>query len=250
MSSYGPLADWYDSLTEDVDYEGLRDYLSAIFRRWGVEPKSLLDMACGTGSLSALFAEQGLKTYGMDLSEEMLTRAVDKLGDMPNAPAFLRGNMADFRLPEPVDALVCMLDSFNYLTEREQGEHAIRCFRDALNPGGVLVFDVRPPEQLRAFDGQMFMDETEDVVCIWRTEFEEETQQCFYGMDIFVREGDLWRREQEEHLELAYEPEWLRKTLLENGFTDVEIYGERTFMPPQPDEERIFIIARKKENDS
>lgn len=245
MSCYGTLADWYDSLTEDVDYEGLFEYLGAIFRRNGVQPERILDMACGTGSLSVLLAERGLKVYGMDLSEDMLTRAADKAAGMENAPMFLQGNMADFSLPEPVDAVVCMLDSFNYLAEPEDGKSAIRCFSEALGPGGILVFDIRPPHQLRAFDGQMFMDETEDVVCIWRTEFDDEAQQCFYGMDIFVREGALWRREQEEHLEYAYTTRWLEQTLRENGFTDIHFYGERTFTPPQPDEERVFITARK-----
>lgn len=75
MSSYGPLADWYDSLTEDVDYEGLYAYLMAIFRRNGIQPDTVLDMACGTGSLSILFAENGSRCYGMDLSVDMLTRA-------------------------------------------------------------------------------------------------------------------------------------------------------------------------------
>ncbi len=93
----------------------------------------------------------------------MLTRAFDKAQDMDNPPMFLHGNMADFTLPEQVDVLVCMLDSFNYMAQPEQGISAISCFARAVRPGGMLIFDVRPPEQLRAFDGQMFMDETDDV---------------------------------------------------------------------------------------
>ena len=247
MSSYGLLADFYDSLTQDVDYEGLYEYLWAILHRNGLEPKTVLDMACGTGSLSVLFAEDGIKCYGMDLSEDMLVRARDKVQGMEHAPVFLQGNMADFRLPEQVDLLTCMLDSFNYMATPDQGQSAIRSFARAVRPGGLLIFDVRPPEQLWAFDGQIFMDETEDVACIWRTEFDQQANQCFYGMDIFVRQGDLWRREQEEHVEYAYDLDWLRTELQKAGFQDVTFYGERTFLPPQPDEERVFIIARKDE---
>lgn len=247
MSSYGPLAAWYDSLTEDVDYGGLYDYLTAVFRRNGVKPRCVLDMACGTGSLSWEFARNGIRCYGVDLSREMVERAREKSEPVKTLPVFLQGNMADFALPEQVDAAVCMLDSFNYLVDPQDGKRAIRCFYEVLKPGGVLVFDVRPIWQLREFDGQVFMDETEDVVCIWRTEFDEEEKRCFYGMDIFVREGELWRRNQEEHLELAYELPWLEETLREAGFSDIHFYGERTFMPPQPDEERVFITARKEE---
>lgn len=247
MSVYGPLADWYDSLTEDVDYEGLYDYLTAILRQNGVKPKVVLDMACGTGSLALMFAEKGCKTYAVDLSEEMLTRAADKASSHKKKPTFICANMADFSLPEQVDAAFCMLDSFNYLADPKDGEKALRCFYDAVRPGGIFIFDVRTPKCLRDFDGQMFMDETEDVVCIWRTEFDEEENQCFYGMDIFVREGNLWRREQEEHLEYAYEPSWLQRKLEETGFQNIMIYGERSFFPPTEEEERVFIVARKGE---
>lgn len=247
MSAYEALADWYDSLTEDVDYEGLYEYLSAILTRNGIQPERVLDMACGTGSLSMLFAENGAECYGMDLSEDMLTRAARKTDGMARPPRFLHGDMKDFSLPEPVDVLVCMLDSFNYMTSPEDGAQAISCFWKALRPGGILIFDVRPPQQLRAFDGQMFMDETEDVVCIWRTEFNERENQCFYGMDIFVREGNLWRREREEHLEYAFSLPLIQEMLERTGFRDVTFYGERTFLPPQPDEERVFITARKGE---
>ena len=162
MSSYGALADWYDSLTEDVDYEGLYDYLMAILRRNGVKPERVLDMACGTGSLSVLFAENGSRCYGMDLSTDMLTRAFDKAQDMDNPPMFLHGNMADFTLPEQVDVLVCMLDSFNYMAQPEQGVSAISCFARAVRPGGMLIFDVRPPEQLRASGKSM--DDISEIV--------------------------------------------------------------------------------------
>ncbi len=245
MSSYGALAAWYDSLTEDVDYQGLYEYLMALVKRNGVEPKTVLDMACGTGSLSVLFAENGAKCYGMDLSVDMLTRACKKVCGMDNAPMFLHGNMADFQLPEQVDVLVCMLDSYNYLADPMDGVNALRCFAEALRPGGMLIFDVRPRRQLMEFDGQMFMDETEDVVCIWRTEFDEEENLCFYGMDIFIREGDKWRREQEEHYEYAYRLRWLREQLHQAGFSDVNFYGDRTMTLPGPEDERVFITARK-----
>lgn len=246
MSAYSALADFYDSLTEDVDYPGLYAYLMWHFRRGGVRLRRVLDMACGTGSLSMLFAQRGIETIGMDLSADMLRHARGKsvgLGD--NRPGFLQGSMANFSLAEPVDGLVCMLDSFNYLTDPADGVSAIECFYKALMPGGMLIFDVRPRRQLMAFDGQMFMDETEDVCCIWRTEFNPEENLCFYGMDIFVREGDCWRREQEEHYEYAYRLRWLRMQLASAGFTDICFYGDRTMAPPGPEDERVFITARR-----
>lgn len=246
MKPYGPLAEFYDSLTEDVDYPGLYAYLMWHFDQGGVKLRRVLDMACGTGSLSMLFAQRGVRTLGMDLSEDMLRRAQEKAAHMNRGrPCFLQGDMADFTLTEPVDGLVCMLDSFNYLTDPADGVAALRCFYEALAPGGMLIFDVRPRRQLMAFDGQVFMDETDDVCCIWRTEFDQEENLCFYGMDIFVREGDLWRREQEEHYEYAYRLRWLRDQLHRVGFTGVQFYGDRTMALPGPEDERVFITARK-----
>lgn len=245
MSCYGALASWYDSLTGDVDYPGLYRYLLTLMERNGVEPKTVLDMACGTGSLSVLFAENGSKCYGMDLSVDMLTRACKKTMGMENPPLFLHGNMADFKLPEQVDVLVCMLDSYNYLADPMDGLSALGCFAEAIRPGGLLIFDVRPRKKLMEFDGQMFMDETEDVVCIWRTEFDQEENLCFYGMDIFIREGDLWRREREEHYEYAYRLRWIREQLCLAGFSDVTFYGDRTLELPTGEDERVFITARK-----
>lgn len=248
MSAYGPLAAFYDKLTEDVDYPGLYDYLMAHFERGGVKLRRLLDMACGTGSLSFQFAAHGVETLGMDISREMLYRAWEKAASVAeNPPKFQPGNMADFTLEEPVDGLVCMLDSFNYLLDPADGVSALRCFYEALEPGGMLIFDVRPRRQLMAFDGQMFMDETEDVACLWRTEFDEEENICFYGMDIFVRSGDLWRREREEHYEYAYRLRWLKQQMEAVGFQNIAFFGDRTMTLPDRKDERVFITARKGE---
>lgn len=246
MSVYGPLAAFYDRLTEDVDYPGLYDYLMRHFDRGGVQLRRVLDMACGTGSLSFQFAAHGVETLGMDLSREMLYRAWEKAAEVAeNPPKFQPGNMADFTVETPVDGVVCMLDSFNYLRDPAEGAAALQCFYEALAPGGMLIFDVRPRKQLMAFDGQMFMDETEDVACIWRTEFDEEENTCFYGMDIFVREGDRWRREREEHYEYAYRLRWLKRQLKEVGFEKIAFFGNRTMELPSTWEERVFITARK-----
>lgn len=245
MSAYGALAQWYDSLTEDVDYPGLYDYLMTLMEKQGVKPKRVLDMACGTGSLSVLFAQNGVECLGMDLSRDMLSRAREKTRNMEHPPVFLQGNMADFSLEEPVDALVCMLDSFNYLADPMDGATAIECFARALRPGGVLIFDVRPRKRLMDFDGQMFMDETRDVVCIWRTEFDSWENQCFYGMDIFVRQEELWKRHREEHYEYAYRLRWLRHQLTQVGFSKIAFYGDRTLTAPTGNDQRVFITARK-----
>ena len=94
-------------------------------------------------------------------------------------------------------------------------------------------------------DGQVFLDEDEDVYCVWRGEFDEQTNICSYGMDLFQRQGKLWRRSFEEHREYAYSEPQLRGYLKAAGFTNIQVYGDRRFSAPQPGEQRIYFKARK-----
>lgn len=245
MGSYELLAASYDRLTNDVDYRATVDFYEAILRREGVKPRTAADLACGTGSVAAILAEKGLSVIGVDLSEEMLTVAMEKTMDMENRPLFVCQNLAGLRLPRGVDLAVCALDSLDYITDPADCAAAIRRIYKILNPGGIFIFDVNTPEKLRAMDGQVFLDEDEDVYCIWRGEFDEETNICSYGMDLFQREGKLWHRSFEEHREYAYSRQQLEGFLKEAGFTHIGVYADRIFAEPRPGEQRIYFSARK-----
>ena len=94
-------------------------------------------------------------------------------------------------------------------------------------------------------DGQVFLDEDDDVYCVWRGEFDEKTNICSYGMDLFQRQGRLWRRSFEEHREYAYSAEQLTGYLKGAGFTNIRVYGDRRLEPPRSGEQRIYFKARK-----
>ncbi len=245
MGAYENLAASYDRLTNDVDYEATVEFYFEILKREGVRPRTAVDLACGTGSVTALLARRGIPVIGVDLSEEMLTAAVQKTQELPVRPVFIRQDLARVCLPKGVDLAVCALDSLDYLTNPADCAEALRRFYRALNPGGILIFDVNTPEKLRAMDGQVFLDEDEDVYCVWRGSFDKATNICSYGMDLFQREGKLWRRSFEEHQEYAYSRRQLTEYLKDAGFTHIRVYGERRFEAPRPGEQRIYFSARK-----
>ena len=245
MASYENLADSYDRLTNDVDYEATVAFYNAILRQEGLRPRTAVDLACGTGSVAVLLARQGLRVTGVDLSEDMLTVAWEKAQDLPNPPQFICQPLQKLSLPRGVDLAVCALDSLDYITEPRECAEAIRRVYKALNPGGIFIFDVNTPEKLRAMDGQVFLDEDDDVYCVWRGEFDEETNICSYGMDLFQREGKRWVRSFEEHREYAYSAPQLTGWLREAGFTRIRVYGDRKLSDPEPGEQRIYIKARK-----
>ena len=245
MDAYKALAASYDRLTNDVDYEAVVDFYRKIMEEEGVHPRSAVDLACGTGSVTQLLARQGIPTIGVDLSEDMLTQAQLKTADMDNPPRYICQSLDKLKLYKAVDLAVCALDSLDYITDPRQCRQAIHRIFRALNPGGLFIFDVNTPEKLRAMDGQVFLDEDDDVYCVWRGQFDEETNICSYGMDLFQREGKRWVRSFEEHREYAYSAPQLTGWLREAGFTRIRVYGDRKLSDPEPGEQRIYIKARK-----
>ena len=245
MASYENLAASYDRLTGDVDYEATVAFYNAILRQEGLRPRTAVDLACGTGSVAVLLARQGLRVTGVDLSEDMLTVAWEKAQDLPQPPQFVCQPLQKLSLPRGVDLAVCALDSLDYITEPRECAEAIRRVYKALNPGGIFIFDVNTPEKLRAMDGQVFLDEDDDVYCVWRGEFDEQTNICSYGMDLFQRDGEVWERSFEEHIEYAYTAEELTGWLREAGFTKIDVFGDRKCRAPKEDELRVYLAARK-----
>ncbi len=245
MGAYEALAASYDRLTNDVDYEATVAFYREILAAEGLRPRTAVDLACGTGSVSVLLAKQGLRVIGVDMSEEMLTVAQQKAEDLKNPPRFVCQKLQNLTLPRAVDMAVCALDSLDYITNPEDCAEAIRRVYRALNPGGIFIFDVNTPEKLRAMDGQVFLDEDDDVYCVWRGDFDEESNICTYGMDLFQRQGRLWHRSFEEHREYAYSAQQLTEYLKAAGFTNVRVFADRRMEPPRAGEQRIYIKARK-----
>lgn len=245
MNAYKNLAVSYDRLTNDVPYRAVVDFYCQILEREGLQPRTAADLACGTGSVAMLLAERGLQVTAVDISEDMLSVASQKAAGMVNPPMFVCQPLQKLQLPRGVDLAVCALDSLDYITEPADCELAIRRIYKALNPGGIFIFDVNTPEKLRAMDGQVFLDEDDDVYCVWRGEFDEKTNICSYGMDLFQRSGKSWYRSFEEHQEYAYSQEQLTSYLKEAGFTHIECYADRRFDAPAEGEQRIYFKARK-----
>ena len=248
MSSYGFLAGCYDELTYDVDYAAWADYVEKHFARRGLPGRTVLDLACGTGSLTWELARRGYEMIGVDRSPEMLAQAAEKDGaGVPIPPMFLCQSMERLDLYGTIDACVCCLDSVNYVTDPKKLRRAFQRVHLFLMPGGLFLFDVNTPEKLMGLDGQVFLDETEDSYCVWRAEYSRRTRLCSYFMDIFRLDPDSgqWDRGEELHQERAYSAEELTEFLRQAGFGSIQVYGNLKLRPPRPGEERVFFVARK-----
>lgn len=245
-SSYGFLAGCYDGLTYDVDYSAWAGYIEKHFRKNSLPGNTVLDLACGTGSLTKELALRGYEMIGADRSPEMLAQAAEKnRGVSPAEPIFLCQPMEKLDLYGTIDACVCCLDSVNYVTDPKKLQKAFQRVHLFLMPGGLFLFDVNSPARLEGLDGQVFLDETEDAYCVWRAEFSRRI--CSYFMDIFRLDPATgqWDRGEELHRERAYTVAELTAMLEEAGFRDVKTWGELKMRPPKADEQRIFFTARK-----
>ena len=245
MNAYHALASSYDRLTNDVDYAAIVAFYHEILKTEGVVPQSAIDLACGTGSVALLLAEQYDRVLGADMSEEMLTVAFQRALEQENRPTFICQQLQKLTLPRAVDMAVCALDGLDYILDPADCKEAIRRVYKALNPGGIFIFDVNTPEKLRGMDGQVFLDEDDDVYCVWRGEFDEATNICSYGMDLFQRRGEGWERSFEEHQEYAYSIEQLTAFLRAAGFTRIRVYADGKLEAPKPGEQRVYFSARK-----
>lgn len=240
MNCYNSLARWYDSLTGDVPYGRFADFYEAEFTRAGGEFRLLLDLCCGTGTLTWELAKRGYEMIAADQSADMLMEAQAKSCSADIPPLFLCQSAEELDLYGTVDAAVCSLDGMNYIP----GELLPEVFRRLhlfVRPGGLVIFDIRTPEFLRSLDGEIFVDEKDDVLCLWRADFDEALPAIIYGMDIFSKRGRLWDRQSEEHIEYAHEPEALSKLLVGAGFKNIALRSDC----PQGDMGRLFIVCER-----
>ena len=241
MSCYDALARWYDSLTGDVPYGAFADYYEKLFAADGGEFRLLLDLCCGTGTLTWELARRGYEMIAADRSVEMLMEAQSKSAEGAVPPLFLCQSAEELDLYGTVDAACCSLDGLNYL-EPEALPEVFRRLHLFVRPEGLLIFDIRTPEFLRSLDGQVFVDEEEDLLCLWRADFDEEANALIYGMDLFSRKGRLWDRSREEHVEYAHAPEALRVLLEQAGFGEIALRTDG----PHGEAGRLFITAKRK----
>ena len=248
MDSYTILAQGYDRLTADVDYEKWADYVERHFRKLKRPVRSVVELACGTGSLACLLSRRGYSVIAVDLSPEMLTVAEQKCRGLD--VTLLCQDMSRLTLPGQTavqtDAVICCLDSVNYVTRPAALCRAFQRVYKALAPGGLFLFDVKTPAALEGADGQTYLDEDDGLYCVWRADWYPRRRVCAYGLDLFVQHEDgLWERGGEYHEEYAYTMDELDGFLREAGFRHVRQYGDKVMTPPKEGAQRVFFAARK-----
>lgn len=248
MSGYAEFSGVYDILTQNVDYPARADYIADLLSRNGVTGGILLDLACGTGSLSVEMAEKGFEVIGVDASGEMLSIAMNNAYEAEQNILFLCQQMQDLDLYGTIGSAICTLDSINHLTEKSDVQAAFDRVSLFMEKDGIFVFDVNTPYKHREIlADNSFVYEADGVYCVWQNTLERDTDTVRIDLDIFEEiEPDIYERSQESFCERAYEISELEAMLTKAGFETVAVYDEMTEQPPHEKSQRVFITARKK----
>ena len=243
MSSYEFLAGCYDELTYDVAYAAWADYIERHFRR-GIPGKTILDLACGTGSLTRELALRGYEMIGVDLSPEMLAEAAEKnrdLGEGVIPPIFLCQPMEKLDLYGTIRAAVSTFDTFNHIPDLDT---AIANAGFFMEKGGVFLFDMNTPYKHQNVLGENeFTFEEEDASCVWRNHYNAADRKVEITVDIDYHEtGEHFH---EEFCEYTYDLDTIRAALEKHGFALESVCDGETFGPLTEDSQRYFFCAVK-----
>lgn len=251
MSSYGTFAQYYDRLTENVCYRERAAKLAALIEkrlRPDMPEHILLDLACGTGSLSEEFARLGWDVIGVDRSAEMLSEALDKKYDSGLPVQYLQQDMCRLDLFGTVAVTVCALDSLNHLPSADalrQVMERVNLFSEA---GALFLFDLNTAYKHRQIlADNAFVYELSDAVCIWQNALKDTAPEypVTIRLDFFEQlDGNRYRRSTEEFTERVWQPGTVKAMLAETGFTLLDVLDGDRFTAPDGETQRLLYVAR------
>ena len=245
MASYLSFAYIYDSLTTDVEYQKRADYLEELFKKhFNGKPELICELGCGTGTMCNILSDRGYDMIGIDMSESMLDVAMQK--SVGKNILYLNQDMREFELYGTVDVIICLLDSFNYITDIADLEKIFALCKNYLNPDGLLIFDVNTKYKFEnVLSDNTFTYDTDEIYYVWENNYDTKTKLCEFFLTFFVENDGVYDRIDEYHVERCYEDKEILNALEKTGFNDIHTFGDMSFEMPKNDDERVFYLAKK-----
>ena len=254
---YGAISCAYDSFNGEVDYAAWADFAERCFDTYlPARPSLVLDLACGTGTLTELLSERGYDMTGVDASPEMLSVARERCSENT---LLLCQNMCAFELYGTVGATICSLDSLNHLTRKGELEKCFSLVHNYLDPDGLFLFDMNTPYRFCEVYGDhayILEDEMEDeqgnkkeIYCGWQNAYDPQTKLCQFYLSLFEQNADgSFTRADEVQTERCYEFSEIKAALDRAGFEFLGVWADFDFTAPTERTERWYFAARAKKN--
>ena len=247
MEAYEEFARVYDLFMDNVEYENWAAYLKNSLQEYGICDGIVLELGCGTGTMTELLASAGYDMIGVDNSEEMLAEAMEKKVESGHDILYLLQDMEEFELYGTVRAVVSCCDSLNYITEEENLLRVFSLVNNYLDPGGIFIFDMNTVYKYETMLGNTTIAENrEEGSFIWENEYDPKTMINTYMLTLFLeREDGLYEKSEEIHYQRAYTAEQITKLLKEAGMKVLAVYDAYTKNVPCTDSQRLTFVARE-----
>lgn len=245
--SYDNFSRFYDMLTDNVEYEKRADYFCGLLSMCGIKEGILLDLGCGTGSVSVKMAEKGFDVIGVDSSIGMLNAAQQKMFESGRHMLLLNQKMQEIDLYGTVDCAICVLDGINHLDSAEDVRKTFEKVSLFMNPGGAFAFDVNTIHKHKnVLADNAFVFEPDGLFCVWQNNYNSSDNSVEISLDFFEKEDGVYYRTGESFSERAYELDEIKKWLEDSGFEVVGIFDDLTTDEVRADSEKAVFLARKK----
>ncbi|MFZ2539868.1 MAG: class I SAM-dependent methyltransferase [Oscillospiraceae bacterium] len=247
MSSYKNFAQYYDILTNNIPYAKRGEYFNAILQKNSIHEGILVDLACGTGSLSEVMSDLGYDVVGVDSSVEMLSVAMSKRYDSGKDILYLNQEMQELDLYGTIDVCICALDSLNHIVTASDVQTVFKKVSMFLNPNGIFIFDVNTEyKHNNILSNNIFIYDYDEVYCIWQN------SKCTDNviditLDLFCNnEDDTYTKQTESFSEKAYTHTEILNFLQNANLELVDFYADDSFDKPQEDCQRIVYVAKSR----
>ena len=247
MSGYGSFAYYYDILTGNISYKKRAEYFDSLVKLHGGKKNILLDLACGTGSLSEEFSRMGYDVIGVDGSEMMLNEALDKKFDSGLNIQYLCQDMTELDMFGTIDVTICALDSLNHLPDVESIRRTIDRVSLFCEPEGLFIFDVNTPfKHKNVLGNNTFVYDMDEVYCVWQNCYSETDNKVEIYLDFFEKQDNgSYARYEECFSEIAPDISVIDRMLEESGMEIAAKYDYDTMSPVKADSEKIVYVAKK-----
>lgn len=245
INQYTSIAEHYDKLTYDVLYEKWAEYIVKAEKKYKIPGNIVLELACGTGSLSRLLCAKGYDVISVDNSVDMLRVAQKKCESDKNPPLFLCQDMECLDLYGTVDMVVCCLDSVNYLTDLRDLKHAFSRVSLFLNHGGIFIFDIKTTAEFKRLSGSENAVSETNSFYFWQYNYDNKSKLCEHQIEMFIKENGAYNRMSETHLQRAYTVIQIENALCGAGLKTKGIFKELSFSKAVEEVGRLFFIAKK-----
>jgi SAM-dependent methyltransferase len=248
LDKYTDFASVYDILMDHIPYGKWADYIDNILKQNGTTKGLVLELGCGTGTMTRRMAAKGYDMIGIDLSEEMLSLARQRSAGMEDGILYLCQDMREFELYGTVAAVFCVCDSINYMLTPEDLSKVFRLVSNYLDTDGLFIFDMDTRylyEEVLGDNTSIMNHEAGDF--IWENSFYPEEMINEVNLTLFLKkENSLYKKHEETHVRRAYKVDTIKNLLDGAGLDMIGAYHELTYEEPRPDSERIYIIAKER----